>query len=398
MTYVIRILFTLLVFSYWIGGLFSFSFIEAPLLLVYVLFSLYMAIYFIVRNNWTCSLLMYKWFFVLVFLNVFLLLLVTFFIGSNTFFIPSFLYELYKLYIFIFAFGLMIYNFEDNIKFCISVLRLFLFLNLIVLIVQNFYSVDVLKYIGIRHDISYYAVQGRPTGITQNANIIGTFALECFIFGSILHAKEVSKAKGVMVLSALCVLFSSSKASLALLIAFICFGKISLVRFMLLSVIFVVICSLLYTFNIFSIQLKLKSYMNFIELLIDGSIITLDNTEARLYFWYEAVSMFFSNPFGSGYGTWGDFSSSFNPYVVSSLGYTKITDSSLSHVLVEQGIFTLIYLASIYCFIPSDRLKAPAYSVFLILMFTNMGFSQSLFYLGFWLIILAAYYKKERVD
>ena len=105
--------------------------------------------------------------------------------------------------------------------------------------------------------------------------------------------------------------------------------------------------------------------------------------------------------FGTGLGTWGDFSSVFNNSSIE-LSYnipdSKMADSYFAHLLMEQGILILLYYYLIYRVftIYSPFAETWIYYIsFLIMFLTTMGLSSSgIPFVFLYTIMLINYYKK----
>ncbi|TKF48136.1 O-antigen ligase family protein, partial [Vibrio sp. F13] len=164
-------------------------------------------------------------------------------------------------------------------------------------------------------------------------------------------------------------------------------------------VILLVSLFLVYYLDLYSVRSKLESYTSYIYYLSqDVSTLDLRFIEGRIYFWIHALNIFQNNFFGLGLGTWGDFSSSFNPYVKSITAYNDSSDSALSHYLVEQGLFAILYLFIIYFSLKKSGSKVNSFFIILFILFlTNSGFSQPMFYLGFWINAILFYTIRKRV-
>lgn len=394
----LKILFVILLFSFQIKGIINFDYLESIVLFVFFIVS---AIYYI------RSLLFQKVSkFILYNLLLFLFLIFIIFIHSlvnhfDKIYTPSVLYEVYKLFTpfcFIPIFVLMI---RGEINFIINILIIFLLINMIALIAQYIFGVGIIKYFGVFQDVGHYISRNRPTGITANANIIGSFSVFIFIFTKTYYyelkgmVKNNSKIFWLLSLSLSVTLLSSSKASYLCLVLFLILTGLSL-RKIILSISFSF--SFLYValfFNVFKIKDKLYSYYDFLGLISHTSAIKESQIEGRLWAWYNAITLFKNDLLGYGFGTWGDFSSRINVNLTSFNNYIDFSDSSLSHLLVEQGVFTFLYFYILYRLLNYVPNKVPIIVIIFFMTITTYGFSQFLFYIGFWLLVSFSLYKQK---
>ncbi len=294
---------------------------------------------------------------------------------------PSFLYELYRLIL-----PVVIRNLVNilNVRFVFimnMVVYIFLFLNLLILIGQNLFGVSYFSFIGLNVLDQRQILYNRPNGITENANIIGAFA-----FFSFVYASYQSKNRALKVLSFIVVLLSTSKASMLILIFYIATKNAKLSSKFLGFLIGLTVLVPVFIFNIYNIKYKFLNYYMALQGLDD-------NVEGRMLYWFYAIEHFFTKPFGSGLGTWGDYSSSFNPFVVDKNMYTSVSDSAIAHLIVEQGILFPLYIYAIYTIIPvvGEKKDRSFFICCCLFMLTNFGFSQQLFLIGFFMAIAAMY-------
>ena len=326
----------------------------------------------------------------------------------TTFF--AFFYEYYKLFVFMafipFLRGL---NYENLKRVLLVVRKYFLFvlsLNFVFIILQIITNNQVLAWIGYSElRVSGWEKVGRYTGLFD----VGTLGATALIM-LLINELAVKKDKIYYILTILCVLsilFSSSKTSYLIFLVWIIiyfksyffkhFLKIVIGIFSFLTIV------LLYTYDaIFS---KFKQYAYFFEMLDTPHLINLGVVEMRAMFWAQAVKIFSNNPFGLGFGTFGDASSKYNPdaYMMSSRlwpdRYVVLSDSSLAHLLAEQGIFAFVYLTLVAIpLLKSKRMNIYAYmllSFYLIQIPFTMGFSAGTWPLLFAFAYAIIYYENK---
>ncbi|WGS60771.1 hypothetical protein [Vibrio lentus] len=305
--------------------------------------------------------------------------------GRFNLYIPSIFYEIYKLSIFLFGIPLYHYVKRRGLSYLNRCLMCFLLLNVAVLIAQHTFGVGITKYLGITYDTSFYESRGRPTGLTFNANVVGVIGLFIYIFFDTL----VGNYRKYKLLSVIVVVLSTSKASLLCLLLYISFRRLNVKVLLTSSGIALVAIIFMYSSDFYGIATKLDTYLLFVTKITSGSNISAGDVEGRLWGWYIATSLLRDNFFGYGLGTWGDFSSTLNPYVQGHPMYIHTSDSALSHILVEQGIFSLFYFSLLYKFLPACSGRNLFFFIVIFLFVTNFGFAQSLFYLGIWLFYIA---------
>lgn len=384
--WLIRFIFPGILFVYWIGGVLRFRYAEAVLLLLccllscaYILTNLrYIKINFKVAGFVLAWLILTTWPFSF----------------RNGLYLPSVIYEIYKLSVFTFLVPIYLYVRRHGMSYINKCMMVFICANLLVLILQHIFGVGFTRLLGISYDTSFYEARGRPTGLTFNANVIGIVGLFTFIFYDIAQVKGFQLMKK---LSFIVVVLSTSKASLICLLFYLISRVMKFKRLILYGTIISILFFMLYIFDFYGISVKLEKYILFVSMILDNSSISQGSIEGRLWGWYIAIELICNNFFGHGLGTWGDFSSSFNPYVQGEPLYISTSDSGMSHILVEQGIFSILYFYLIYLFLPQSPQKKSVFAVLMLLFITNFGFSQSLFYMSLWLYYLAVKGRKYNV-
>ncbi|WP_230849611.1 hypothetical protein, partial [Vibrio harveyi] len=318
-------------------------------------------------------------------------------LNYDYFYIPSFIYELYKIGTVFFILPMYFLFRYNNVDFIIRSLNIFMVINAFVLIAQYLFGVDIINNLGISYDLSHYAERNRPTGLTHNANVIGVLSLFVYLFSRIDCVRLNNGSRYLGFISIFVLVLSSSKASLMCFVLYFLLSRLSF-RNVISIIVFVIIVTIsIIKFNLYGITDKLSNYAIFIDALMEGDLIKPGSVEGRLWGWYLATILFSHSYLGYGLGTWGDFSSRINPYVDSMNYYEPYSDSALSHYIVEQGFFVVIYLLSIYFFIPKNKERWKLFLIFMLLLITNYGFSQSLFCFGFWLLICGYKYSEDSI-
>lgn len=322
----------------------------------------------------------------------------------------AFFYEYYKLFVFMafipFLRGL---NYENLIRVLLVARKFFLLvlsLNFIFIILQIITNNQILARIGYSElRVSGWEKIGRYTGLFD-VGTLGATALIILILND-LAGKKDRIYYALIIFCILSILFSSSKTSYIIFLVWIIiyfksyflkhFLKIVIGIFSFLTIV------LLYTYDaIFS---KLKQYAYFFEMLDTPHLINLGVVEMRAMFWAQAVKIFTNNPLGLGFGTFGDASSKYNPdaYMMSSRlwpdRYVVLSDSSLAHLLAEQGIFAFVYLTLVAIpLLKSKRMNIYAYmllSFYLIQIPFTMGFSAGTWPLLFAFAYAIIYYENK---
>jgi hypothetical protein len=319
---------------------------------------------------------------------------------------PSFLYEVYKLST---PFVLLAMLFMDDRLFrktVISIFCLFSFfivINFVVIVLQHVFGASIIKFIGM--NLTYQFGNNRPTGLTTSANTIGDAAVFIFIFFLIVkeNIKELDMEKSeklvkiVIILSSFVILLSTSKhAVLIFLVYFIIKNKFEKKKMVQYFLLICLIGSVMILLNIMGIRDKLEMYYYFI-----ASFKSLDTSrvELRLLSVFDGVKIIINHfPFGTGLGTWGDFSQSFNNNAQFWGLRNKMSDIYLIHLLVEQGIFIVFYAGIIvYTLYKKGVLGNYLLVAILLASFFTMGFSSSIFpYIFSLCVVLLEYIKVKR--
>lgn len=324
----------------------------------------------------------------------------------------SFLYEYYKLFIFLIFLPLFNFLDQENLKLIFRkffILMIYVFvINLIFIVLQYITQNDILRWINynvLRTD--NWERYGRYTGLFDVATLGFTSLLVLFL--NELVNKNKQHYKVVLFLAVISVLFSSSKASYLILIVwiilyykkyFVKHGHKILIGLFLLA-------AVTYYYTADTISIKIKQYSYFIENFDNRPVLNLDFVEKRVLFLAESFSIVKQHPFGLGLGTFGDASVFYNPNayrIPPQYWYEKnvsMADSVIAHVLAEQGITSILYFGMIliapFFFIKRKLLKFYAMYVFfyMILSISTMGLSAGSFPILFALIFALFYYSKK---
>ncbi len=326
------------------------------------------------------------------------------FANYRYFYLPSFLYETYKLATPFILLTMLV--FDDILTKKIIVLMLHLFfifiaVNLFVIVLQHLFGASIVKYIGMQ--LTFQFRNNRPTGITSSANIIGDVAV--FIFAMFLILKEKIKTlqlekytyiiKAGVWLSAMTIILSTSKhALLIFLVFFIVRSKLNLKKASIFVVVLFLVIVLMFTFDIMDIRKKFEMYYYFIT---NFNSLDTAKVEIRLKSVFNGVKIMSHHfPFGTGLGTWGDFSQSFNSNAHFWGLRNKMSDTYIIHLMVEHGIFLLFYMGIIVITLFRKNIYAQYLLIAIFLMsFFTMGFSSSTFpYVFSFCIVLLEYIDK----
>ncbi len=324
----------------------------------------------------------------------------------------SFLYEYYKLFIFLIFLPLFNFLNKDSLSlvftYFFKLITYVFIINLVFILLQYITQNDILRWINynvLRTD--NWERYGRYTGLFDVATLGFTSLLVLFL--NELVNKHKQNYIVVLVLAIISVLFSSSKASYLILMVWIVIyykkyfvkhgHKILVGLFLLLAV--------TYYYTADTISIKIEQYSYFIRNFDNRPVLNLDYVEKRVLFLAESFSIVQQHPFGLGLGTFGDASVFYNPdayRMPPQYWYEEnvsMADSVIAHVLAEQGITSIFYFAMILLaplfFIKRKLLKFYAMYVFfyIILSISTMGLSAGSFPILFALIFALFYYSKK---
>lgn len=350
-----------------------------------IFLSIIVSIYYIVRNKFS------KIIFNNIILFLFIILLnfiINYLYFKNTFYITSFIFEVYKLGIFFSLFILILLNKKDSltvVHYSINLFAIFIIINLLVLILQHLFGANITKYIGISSSAMDFQIErNRPSGITTGANIIGVSSLFIMIFfyyiktnyiAFILSQKQRIICNWIFIASALNVILSTSKNALLLLIIFPFFiKKINLRLILILITIPLFIFIFLLEYNIYGLKDKLLMYQYVVNNYDSFNSSLVEHRALSILNGFHIFSQNF--PFGTGLGSWGDYSSSFNPYIIDK---NIMSDSYFIHLLVEQGFLIFLYFALLFKTLNFDKIGYFTFLSLIIIFLPTMGFGASTF-------------------
>lgn len=312
------------------------------------------------------------------------------FLLSSDFFASS--YEIFKLYIFLtFIPILSILNDVDfyNAQLCFKRVALFfLGLNLIIIVGQILIGPQIVKYIMMPTDI-YEDTQksGRWMGMFGNLPALSFTCLIVYVFNEFTGWISAYK-KALRFICVLTVILSTSKSAMVILILLFLnnlffngeIKKNTVLK--VLTLLFIIFVSFMLILDArFENKLDQLSYMLSSDILSYG--VDFSYVDWRFLNYVQAIHIFMDNPFGLGLATWGDFSSTLNTHISHSYMQVDMSDSSISHLVVEQGIFVIIYFfIIIYPYLmQKNNLFSRSISGLLIVyylsLFTTMGFSDT---------------------
>ena len=327
----------------------------------------------------------------------------------------SFIYEYYKLFIFmIFLPVLKFYKAEGLQKFLKVLFWFFivvLSVNLVFIILQYVTSnkiLALLQYNELR--VSGWERLGRYTGLFDVATL-GSTSLLIMLLNEMTNKDKVSR-RILLALTLVSIVFSSSKASYVILILWILiyFKDVLIKNILQISLVLGTLITLFVIYTYDAIEAKIRQYGFFIEKIQNPNLINLTDVEQRALFWAESLKIFLANPFGLGFGTFGDTSAKLNPkpYKMHSRrweeGYVFMSDSTLSHLLAEQGVTMFLYFGVLFFpLIFGAKRVALKFSVLLILFYGvqivfTMGFSSGSWPIVFAFIYGIIYYSKKFED
>lgn len=283
-------------------------------------------------------------------LFIFILLSVLFLYQSPI----AFVYELYKLFIFLIFVPLLasfsrvtVMHSDEKI---LNYLAVLMSINLLIIALQHLISPNIVTYFGFPvEQITSSQKLGRWVGLFESVNSLGDAALLLYLFNEYIRPKHYKIIRFIFFLS---VIISTSKHAILVLLLIILFLGLSsstkgfstdrLVKVFSIFASALLIGSMAYFLNESSFNTKFEQYQYFFT-----NISNIDESDARFIERRAlnigvGLSIFHDNPFGVGLGVWGDASSRFNEnyYPFSKV---EMSDSSLIHMLVEQGVFIVFY-------------------------------------------------------
>lgn len=267
----------------------------------------------------------------------------------------SFVYEYYKLFIFLIFLPVLKFFKTDGLLKFLKILYWFfivvLSINLIFIVLQYATSnkiLAIMQYNELR--VSGWERVGRYTGLFDVATL-GSTSLLIMLLNEMGNRDKWSY-RILFALTLISVVFSSSKASYVIIILWlIIYFKDTLIRnFVQISLALIGLIGVFVIYTYDAIQAKIIQYGYFLDKIQNPNLINLTDVEKRALFWAESLKIFLAHPFGLGFGTFGDTSAKLNPkpYKMHSRrweeGYVYMSDSTLSHLLAEQGVTMFLYL------------------------------------------------------
>ena len=266
-----------------------------------------------------------------------------------------FIYEYYKLMIFayfIFIFSIFhkkYFLFFDS--FIIKMMLFILFFNFLIIIIQYLISPEIILYFGMSENLLLKSSRmGRWAGFFENPNNLADTALLCLILSLFVNTRV---SKYLLIVSTITILISTSKhAILVLILVFLINYRKKLLKlnFKTIFLFFALIVSLYLVYlqneksiidKIIYMEYFINNKNNLLFTAIDNSIDYRTQSFAiGLHYFLD----FF--PTGTGLGTWGDASSKFISHsIIPEKFIRSMCDSSFSHIIAEQGIFSILYFA-----------------------------------------------------
>ena len=324
----------------------------------------------------------------------------------------SFLYEYYKLMIFAVFIPVFRYfnkkNIFDLYKMLQSLFFTVLTVNLVFIALQYITNNQILEIIGYNElRVSGWEKVGRYTGLFD-VGTLGATALLMLLFNELFVTKKDNQYYIFTIIAILSVIFSSSKTCyiIFLLWLVIYFKKVLFKHLLKIVIAITVFLSVIFFYTRDAIFSKINQYSYFFDNFEYARKINLGVVEMRAMFWAQAIKIIKENPFGLGLGTFGDASAKYNvnayrmPSNMWPERYEYLSDSSLSHILAEQGIICILYflliLTPLY-YVHKERKKF----VYMLMAFYfiqipfTMGFSAGTWPLLFALIYAIFYYDKK---
>ena len=298
--------------------------------------------------------------FVTAYLGVCLILTLTQMIFRDYISIKGVVWELYKLTrnIFILVYAWLYVDEKDFYKYVklyiyICLIEVFVLVNQLIFGYKFYELMNFLPNAQEYPDFyNFYIPQKRNVGTFAHANVLGEFLAFAFaiMFYALSTGKKIFNRKNedmvYMIIILAGVLLSTSRMTLLLTIGITIF---MVFRFNIQNGKEVIKKSLLITipFGLFGLsKLAYKMWEYYYYNIVLGS------TEMRIQAWKQAIMMFGDYWYtGTGLGTWGDASAGY-----SSFNYSKqldgvvntLSDSYLSHLIVESGIYILFLVLCIY--------------------------------------------------
>lgn len=330
--------------------------------------------------------------------------------------VKGLVWELYKLSrnIFILIYVLLYIDEYEFYKYVKLYVYLCIFM-VFILILQLIFGYDFYRMTNFLPNIqdypdfyNYYIPQKRNVATFAHSNVLGEFLSFGYIiiFYAISTGKKIFKTSKYDMMYLIIILagvfLSTSRMTLLLTIGITIF---MIFRFNLEQGKQVIKKSILITipFAIFGInKLVYKLWEYYYYGILQGS------TEMRVQAWKQAIMMFRDYLFtGTGLGTWGDASASYSTFnyhnqlegVVNNL-----SDSYLSHILVEHGIYTILLVLGIWFLYKAfkDSMNKSKYfslisihSIIFVSIASFKSMGLSIFEVSFFLFFIVGYSIKD---
>lgn len=284
------------------------------------------------------------------------------FIGISLLFLfdnlNSFLYELYKLSIFLAFFPLLaslrtniIHNIDE--KF-LKLATVFFSINLLIIFLQYTVSPEIVVHYFKLPIEQIVASQrsGRWVGLFEGINNFGDTAVLLFLLNEIVKPSFYKISRNIFLIS---VVISTSKHAIVICALIYLYLNLRVLtsdfrnqlefskKILGIIGLFLLLWGAYYL-NQDAISSKTNQYEYFFKNAFSITDRDADILEFRALHIGSGLSILRQHPFGVGLGVWGDASSKYREGH-KDLPILEMSDSYLIHVLVEQGIFILFYLA-----------------------------------------------------
>lgn len=298
--------------------------------------------------------------------------------------IKAYSYEIFKLLTFLSFFPIFsILNKWEKLKFLkvfCKVACVFIALNMLIMLFQILAGDAIVSIFGMPSEIYNDSQKsGRPMGLYGNLPALSISALCVYILIDIFKVYLGDKKTHKLILIST-VILSTSKVAILILVSYWlikCIGRKIIIN--ILPIVSLIIIFLMYIENN-DLFLNKLDQINAILMLGDSFLLAdLSMVDWRFYCYILAFSIFLGNPFGLGLATWGDLSSSLNDNITHEYFKVYMSDSAYSHLLVEQGIFLILYMFIIFYPFIIYKVRVIFYwpMVATISFLTTMGFSDT---------------------
>ncbi len=271
----------------------------------------------------------------------------------------SFFYEFYKLFLFVVFVPLLtcfskltVTRTDEKI---LNFLSIVFIVNLIVISMQYLISPYIVVFLGMPiEQITMSSKSGRWVGMFESVNSLGDTALLLCFFNEYIQPRRIKIFRFIFILS---VVISTSKHAVILLVLVMLFmgegermgGRVvsRWIKPSLAIAFAILISSTAYYLNENAFNIKFNQYHYFVKNINNISESDASHIEKRALNIGLGLSIVREHPYGVGLGVWGDSSSRFNNKNYS-FADVEMSDSSAIHILVEQGVFAVLYLAVLF--------------------------------------------------